>query len=316
VLALKEHEERLVGEAEAYLSARYPGECVLVKERFDSLRALGESISRFPSVRDVQTIRGEMRDEEMLIESLCSFAPSSHLLHIPTRIVAARSFQVAKCHAFSLLSILTHEEGELYTSIRKVIFSVVCTLMAEEVYFSCLEDPQFPERIKYQLAEDLLSLWESGADPRQVNHLPALEALWAARDNSPPSFGTMDGTSELFRLSIDLGADWEVFLKARGNDNETRWALEEFLFGLSFEEIDDVRSRLSRFGICAVGGDEVRSYLGSRPAYTIVRDSDPRAIYDFFIDRKEAAAFRERTAVPGPRKTLEEMYLQFRIAQG
>jgi hypothetical protein len=125
----------------------------------------------------------------------------------------------------------------------------------------------------------------------------------------------MDGTSELFRISIDLGADWEEFLKARGNDSETRWALEEFLFGLSFEEIDDVRSRLSRFGILAVGGDEVRSYLGSRPAYTIVRDSDPRAIYDFYVDRKDAAAFRERTAVPGPRKTLEEMYLQFRIAQ-
>jgi hypothetical protein len=316
VLALKEYEEHLVGEVESYLDTHYPGECLLVKERFASLKALGESISRFPSVREAQMVRGELRDEEMLIESLCSFSPASHLLHIPTRIVAARSFLVAKCHAFSLLSILTHDTAELHTAIRQVIFSIICTLMAEEVYFSCLEDPDFPGRIKYQLADDLIALWESGADPRSVSHLPALEALWIARDGSPPSFGTMDGTSELIRLSIDLGADWEEFLKFRGDDDETRWALEEFLFGLSFEEIGQVRSRLSRFGILAVGGDEVRTYLGSRPAYTIVRDSDPRAIYDFYIDRRDAAVLRERTAAPGPRKALEEMYLKFRIAQG
>jgi hypothetical protein len=197
-----------------------------------------------------------------------------------------------------------------------VVFSIVCTLMAEEVYFSCLEDPLFPGPIKRQLADDLISLWESGTDPRSVVHLPALEALWAARDSSPPTFGTMDGTSELLRISFDLGKDWQEFLVDQAESMETRWALEEFIFGLSYEEIQQVRSRLNRFGILAVGHDEVRSYLGSRPAYTIVRDSEPRAIYDFYVDRREAAVFRKRTSAQGPRKTLEEMYLKFRIAQG
>jgi hypothetical protein len=125
----------------------------------------------------------------------------------------------------------------------------------------------------------------------------------------------MNGSSELVRISIDLGNDWQEFLVKYIDDDETRWALEEFLFGLSYEEIVEVRSRLCRFGIMAVGHDEVRSFLGSCPAYTIVRNSDPRAIYDFYIDRRDAAAFRQRTSAPGPRKTLEEMYLKFRIAQ-
>jgi hypothetical protein len=314
-LSLKEQEECLIEEIEVCLDAVGSEESVLVKQRFAALKSLGEAISLFPSVREVQMIRGEVRDEKMLLESLCDFAPSSRLLHIPTRIVAARSFLVAKCHAFSLLSILVRDREDLCFQVRRVIFSIICTLMAEEVYFSCLDDPAFSLDIKRRLADDLIALWESGTDPRSVQHLPALEALWTARDNAPPIFGTMDGSSELVRVSIDLGEDWRDFLIKYMDDDETRWALEEFLFGLSYEEILEVRSRLSRFGITAVGHDEVRSFLGSSPAYTIVRDSDPRAIYDFYIDRRDAAAFRQRTSVPGPRKVLEEMYLKFRIAQ-
>jgi hypothetical protein len=316
MLALKEHEERLVREVEAYLDEEYPEEALLVRQRFNCLRNLGQAVSLFPSVRTVQMVRGELRDEEKLLKALCSFAPSSRLLHVPTRIIAARAYLVAKCHAFSLLSILVKDAEPFLVPVRRVIFSIICTLMTEEVYFSCLEDPAFPEGIKRQLADDLISLWESGTDPRVVQHLPALEALWAARDGAPPSFGTMDGSSELIRVSLDLGKDWQEFLVDQIADNETRWALEEFLFGLSYEEILEVRGRLSRFGVLAVGHSEVRSYLGSRPAYTTVRNSDPRAIYDFYIDRRDAAAFRQRTSAPGPRKTLEEMYLKFRLAQG
>ncbi|MDR2483179.1 MAG: hypothetical protein LBD08_06065 [Treponema sp.] len=310
LLALTEEEQRLTEAAAASLSARVPAEAALVKERFVSLEALGASISRFPSIRQAQMLRGEMRDEEKLLESLCDFSPSSHLLHIPTRIIAARSYLVAKCHAFTLLSLLV-PDTEFSNPIRQVIFSIICTLMAEEVYFSCLEAPLFPEKIKRRLAEDLIVLWESGT----VYHLPALKALWRARESAPPSFGTMDGTSELVRLTMDLGRDWEDFLMTYMNDRSTRWALEEFLFGLSYEEIQEVRSRLSRFGILAVGHDEVRSYLGGNPAYTAVKSRDPRSIYDFYVDRRDAAAFRRRSSAPGPWKPLEEMYLRFRLVQ-
>ncbi|MDR2071734.1 MAG: hypothetical protein LBP81_10010 [Treponema sp.] len=314
-LGLKDQEERLVEEIESYLEAIHPEENILVRKRFIALKSLGEAISLFPSIREVQAIRGVVRDENMLLESLCEFAPSTRLLHIPTRIVATRSFLIAKCHAFSFIALLVQDRNDLYSQVREIVFSVICTLMAEEVYFSCLEDPVFSMDIKRRLANDLIVLWENGIDPRSGQHLPALEALWTARDNAPPIFGTMDGSSELVRISLDLGKDWQEFLVKYIDDDETRWALEEFLFGLSYEEIREVRSRLGRFGIMAVGHDEVRSFLGGCPAYTIVRNSDPRAAYDFYIDRRDTAAFRRRTSAPGPRKALEEMYLKFRIAQ-
>jgi hypothetical protein len=313
MLSLSEDEERLVGEIEEWLSSGNSEDYHLVKERFRYLKGLGAAVSQYPSVRETHFLKGVIRDEEKLIESLCAFSSNSHLLHIPTKVVATRSFLVAKFHAFSLLSYLVGEEHAFYGPLRRIIFSVICTLMVDDVYFSCLEDAAFPSNIKMRLACDLISLWDSGTDFRVIHHLPALTALWAARDAAPPSFGTMDGTSELLRITIDMGEDWQEFLVEEAGNAETKWALEEFLFGLSYEEIQQVRSRLVRFGITAVSYDEIRSYLGSKPTFVKVENSDPRGIYDFFIDRRKAGILRKRISAPGPRHTVEEIYLKYRI---
>jgi hypothetical protein len=315
MLELNEDEIRLVEKIESFLGSRNPEESKLVKHRFLCLQNLGKAISEYPSVRESRILRGVVRDERKLVDALCSFAVSSHLLHIPSRVVMARSFLVAKFQIFSLLFLLVQDNDEFYYPLRRVIFSVIHTLMTEEVYFSCLEDPGFSIETKTRVADDLITLWDSGCDPRSVRHMPALEALWTARDSAPPSFGTMDGSSELLRITIDLDDDWKEFLIDQSSVTETRWALEEFLFGLSYEELNEVRSRLARFGISAVNHDEVRSYLSSKPAYGIVSGSDLRAIYDFFVDRREAALFRKKISAPGPYRTLEEIYIKYRIAR-
>jgi len=313
MLELKEEEKQLFRDTGVYLETHEPDEYKLLKHRFRCLEDLGKTISEYPSVRESNMLRGTIRDEQLLLGALCSFAHASHLLHIPSRVVLTRSYLVAKFQAFSLISILTRDRREFVQQLRGIMYSIIHTLMIEEVYFSCLDDPAFTQDIKIKVAHDLIALWDSGTDARLVRHLPAFEALWTARDNSPPAFGTMNGSSELLRITFDMGTDWQEFLVDQTAMAETRWALEEFLFGLSYEEILEVRSRLSRFGISAVGHDEVRSYFGSKTAYDIVTGSDFRAIYNFYIDRRDAAIFRERTNTPGPRLTLEEIYLKYRI---
>ena len=315
MLELNDEEKDLVKRVGDYLDSRDQEESRLITQRFECLDALGEAISRYPSVRDSHTLRGVQRSEEQLLKALCSFASPSHLLFIPARVVAARSYLVAKFQAFSLLHILAGEEKDFYRPLRKVIMSVVHTLMAEEVYFSCLDEPEFSQELKLHLAYDLISLWDSGTDPRTIRHLPALDALWTARDSSPPAFGTMNATSELLLLTINMGEDWHEFLVAHVAKDETRWALEEFLFGLSYEEINLVRSRLVERGINAVGQEEIPSYLGARPDYGVINSSDYRAIYNFYVDRRDAARFRQRLSVPGPGRALEEIYIKYRIAR-
>ena len=310
---LTDAENRLVGEIGAWLRETNPEDHRLVEIRFSHLQNLAVAVFGYPSIRDTQLLKGIIHDEDRLAESLLDFSLSSRLLHIPTKVVAMKSFLVAKFHAFSLLFYLAKSREDLQEQVRSVIFSVISTLMAEAVYFSCLEDPGFSPHTKANLANDLIALWDSGVDMRGVRHLSALSSLWIVRDAVAPIFGTMDGSAELLRITIDLDEDWRDFLVEESSNDETRWALEEFLFGLSWEEIQKVRSRLSRFGVNAIGSDEIRSYLDSNPSYSTVNHSDPRAIYDFFIERRDACILRKRVSAPGPLHTLEEIYLKYRI---
>jgi hypothetical protein len=310
---LTEAEEKLVADIETWLMETSPDDSKLVGIRFSHLRSLGKAVFSYPSIRDTQFLKGIIRDEGQLAESLRTFSPLSRVLHIPTKVVAIRSFLVAKFHAFSLLLYLSGSREDFQAEIRSAIFSVVSTMITEEVYFSCLEDPGFSYRTKSSLTDDLIALWDSGVDLRGIRHLSALSSLWLAREAAPPSFGTMDGNTELLRITIDLDEDWRDFLMVESSNTEARWALEEFLCGLSWEEIKQVRSTLTRFGISAVNYGQIRSYLDSRPAYSVVDDKDPRAFYDFFIERRDACTFRKKVGAPGPRHTLEEIYLKYRI---
>ncbi|MCL2093420.1 MAG: hypothetical protein FWH12_04410 [Treponema sp.] len=315
MLQLSDEETILIDKVVEYLEPRNNEEALLVRERFRCLNNLGDAVSCFPSVRESQSVRGVQRTEAQLLEALCSFASSSHLLHTPARVVAARSYLVAKFQAFSFLHILAGDQKEFYLPLRQAILTIIHTLMTEEVYLSILIDPGYSVDLKYSLANDLIRLWDSGTDHRAVEHLPALDLLWTARDSSPPAFGTLKGTSELLRITIDMGKDWQEFLVAHTAVDDSRWALEEFLFGLSHEELNFVRQRLDELGIGAVGRDEITGILDLKPAYGMINSSDYRGIYNFYVDRRDAARFRQKIAAPGPSKALEEIYLKYRILQ-
>ncbi|MDR0322559.1 MAG: hypothetical protein LBI28_13760 [Treponema sp.] len=312
---LSEEEEILIGEVEDWLKESRPQDYTLMHERFRRLRNLGSAVFDYPSLKETRFVRDILINEHQLTESLLAFSTPSHMLRTPAKVAALRSFLVAKFHAFALVTRLTETNDQLYIPARNILFTVVFTLMAEYVYFSCLEDPSFSNNTKARLANDLIALWDSGIDQRSIHHLMALSSLWKARDSAPPSFGTMDGNTELLRISIDMGSDteWEDFLKEESTNDSTRWALEEFLFGLSYEEILQVRNRLKKYGVSSVSHSELRSYLDSKPVYSFVNDHDPRAIYDFFIERKDACTLRKRVSAPGPLNTLEETYLKYRI---
>jgi hypothetical protein len=321
--SLNEQEKRLLEDIETFLDSSFPEEGNLVKERFAALRELGAAVARFPSVRASGNNWDEKQrysrvvssNRDSFLESLSFYSPAARPLHLPVRAACAHSYFIAKIHAFSLVLKLVGGIEAFYKPLRQVIFSIVCTLLTEEVYFSCLEDPLFSREFKSHLIDDLVSLWDNGVELCTAEHQSALGTLWTIRDASPPIFGTMDGSSELMRVSLAMDKEWSDFLVAKLDVPETQSALEEFLFGLSFEEIQEVRSRLARFGISAVGHEEVRSFLGARPAYTVVKSTDPRSIYDFYMERRDMAVYRTHNAVSGPKKTLEEMYLRFRLTQ-
>jgi hypothetical protein len=311
--SIRDSEITLVDDALVRLDAENPIEAELVRKRFFCIASFEQTLSHFPLVRDSQIFKDLLKGSDSLSKAIAVLAPAANLLRVHPRIMTVRSFLVTKFHSFSLLCKALPNDTEIYELLKDVVFSVLFTIMAEDVYFSCLEEPSLSNEIKFGLSEDLLSFWDSGAELTLVKHFPALKALWIARNDSPPSFGTLDGASEIFRISIDLENDWHDFLVSQMNDDETKWALDEFLFALSYEELISVRSRLHHFGINAVNFNEMRSYLGKKPAYSMTLNREPSVSYDFYMDRKEAARNRKQHNAPGPHRTLEEIYLMHRI---
>ena len=314
-VVLDETESKLVSEAVSLLIARGSSEAERVERRFNDLVALGSAVSRFPSVRGSQKLGSVSWGPDTLEAALCSMSGTSRLLHTPTRVVAGRSFLVAKVHALSLASLSVSFERSMSDRFRSCILGVVFSLLAEDVYLSGLDDKEYTDDKRAALASDLVRLWDNRRDPRAVAHVPALTELWAARDAQVPVFGTMEGASELTRLSFDMGHAWFSFVAERLRDAETLMALEEFLFGLSYEEILLVRSRMASLEFTSADVHQVRSLLGEKTSYSAVDGEDPRAMYEFYAERRNASRARAWAGVPGPRRTLEELYLSYLISK-
>ena len=86
----------------------------------------------------------------------------------------------------------------------------------------------------------------------------------------------MIGTSELLLLSIALDENWQRFISNRLGDQDVASAMEEFLFGLSFEDISLIRKELKTRGLNAIGRDEVPKIVGHKATLS---NEDPRIFY-------------------------------------
>jgi len=141
---------------------------------------------------------------------------------------------------------------------------------------------------------------------------PVLESVWNARSRLAPAFGTMVGTSELLLLSIEMDDTWRRFIATQTGDRDVSMALEEFLFGLSYEDIQRVKNILKDRGISAIGRHEVAAFLDKEDELeTTFDDADPRSFYLGYSVRRDNAKARLRMNQPGPHHTLEDHYMKF-----
>jgi hypothetical protein len=307
----RERENELLGQILAYLDETHSKESKSIKEEFSCLENLKRVALHYPDMRSVWK-NGE------LLDSVLGIVPSSNRLYTLPRVANTHSFLVTKLHVFSMLFSMLKEIDAFHAPLRASMFSIICIFMAERVYASCLQDNTISKKIKEVLADDLVSLWDYAIDPKHIRFSPFLEQLWMARNSSPPSFGTMDGNSEILRLSIEMidPTDWINFIKKQQDDQDDKDALLEFVFGLSHEDIQKERDRLQRAGILAVGENDFGKIFGAmKPAYTSIKSSDPRTFYNFFIERHNQAVFRRRVFIDGPKRTIEESYLEYLVSK-
>lgn len=311
IVVLNQMERTLVNRVFENLRVYSPETMVGVATRVMDLERLSVSISRYPSMHEQGVLAGQARSNDTLIETLCRIGDGERLLSLPTKAVLGQGFLVAKFHAFSAITKVATNSGfsdKDIQELRQATLNIMFTIMAEDVYMSLLDDPNLNPDVRRDIAESLAELWEHRLDQHVTGVAPVLDAVWTVRDKIAPNFGTMIGTSELLLMTIALDESWQKFISRRLSREDVGQSLEEFLFGISYEDISLIRKELRTRNMSAVGRDEVADIIGHKATMS---NEDPRIFYRAYTQRRNNANARKRLQSAGPKKTIEDHYMQF-----
>lgn len=291
----------------------YEGDDIVqdISEKLLLLENLAKAMSAFPSVIGTSELAGDVRSEATLIETMSSDSDAMRELSLPTKSVLGRSFLIAKFNFFIGVAKVAENyllPVEYIKKLKVAAQNVMFSITAEDVYISILENRTVQYDLKKKISKFLARLWECRIDSNVEKFASVLSKVWRAREQIAPVFGTMLGTSELFLLSMELDEMWQKFMIAKIHIEEISMALEEFLFGVSYENINFLRRELRRKGIHAIGRQEVDRLLGTEQRF---EKNDPRRFYCSYIERHNNASARKLLNAEGPKSTLEDHYISF-----
>jgi hypothetical protein len=187
--------------------------------------------------------------------------------------------------------------------------------LAEELFVSIATDPDIPRSVKVAAASSLVGIWENRLEHEIDDFAPVLESVWRARNKIRPVIGTTLGTSEFFRLL--RGCSDTRFLEYFEGDvpDEQVQAFEEFLFGMSWEQLCRLREKMRQENTSAVSSEQAQKAFSRPPSWAPTQDG-PQALYTSYKKRRVKAQYRVLTSAPGPRKTAEEFVMTSFLARG
>ncbi len=321
ITAFSDKELRLVDKSEEILQNSGKDIYATFMNQKKTLISLAVLVSKTPSLKSRKRYGLNKRDIKTMSNTIIQFSTSNPLL-LPTRAIMGRSFILSKINFFYfLLKVISDYKTDsvLVNEIQNTCNSLVFSLMAEETYEAIIKNNVTHRKFKQIASDELAHLWEFRMDRNLDSFSPPLMALWKERCNLIPVLGTLQGTSEILKLSINLSETWGKFLSSAPGNAGLESALEEFVFGLKHEEIKHLRSRMKSLKIPAVNREQSIEILKKDKIYEekhkIFINGDAREIYSFFQMRLGNTVKREIKNTEGPRQTIEELFLIYLLNQ-
>jgi hypothetical protein len=109
--------------------------------------------------------------------------------------------------------------------------------MSEEVFVSIISDKSIDMEIRYRAGFFLARIWEYRIYRGMEELEPVLTDLWISRFKFTPTFGTMEGITEITAFCTQRNPLWIKFLGDVEFNDDMLDALKEYLMGLTYEEI-------------------------------------------------------------------------------
>ncbi len=290
-----------------------------INVNLNALEELAGSISKYPSILGTQQLGGSSRSIETLVETLCVKDIMDLMLHIPTKALLGKGFAVAKVNFLLMLLYLARENRSLLDNeneILEIITRNIYGIMAEDVYLSIISEKGISLHIRTNAGYNLANLWEHRIDCGVREFAPILGNLWSARKKLKPAFGTLLGLSELFMLTGESGDGLLADFFNQDEINEgILFALQEFLMGLSYEEMTHLMYEMEKTKKSSLSLNEIEEILGEDMTHPRYNYSDPREIYRSYMLRKKNSEFRSVSGLPGPKKTFEDHLMCYLLAR-
>ncbi len=195
------------------------------------------------------------------------------------------------------------DNEDIQSVLQKEYSRAVHTLLTEEILLSLWRNEPIQSLLQQKITTTLTSIWQTAE--LTIDAYPCLESAWNARSNSPVQFGCLLGASEYFHLA-DKKCDPQFleFFQRDEATTEEQQSFEEFLFDLTLEEIQIVRSEMKSAGMDAINASVCEELLG-RPVTTPLTTTEAIVRYQSHARRQQAATRRYDNQLPGPTKTAE-----------
>jgi hypothetical protein len=312
-------EQEIVSAALAIVGANNSEQEGLLRASLARLERLAALIRDTPSiVTSWRVAGGRSFSGESLIELLCRVPDYDLDLHVPTKATLGQGYLVAKINFLKALGYAVEPYSppkDLTLRLEVELGQSIYSKLAEELFVSIVTDEDAPHAVKAGAARFLFRIWDERLLIEVDDFAPLLESVWRARSRVLPLLGTMLGTYEVFQLFRE--ACDPRFLDYFGTESlavEQLLAFEEFLFGLSYEEIQKLRRHMQDSAANILTLDQARELLGRRRPSWISQHEGAQAFYTSYKKRRVNAHFRAITGAEGPKRTAEE-YVMMALLQ-
>ncbi|MBI2571664.1 MAG: hypothetical protein HYV63_32035 [Candidatus Schekmanbacteria bacterium] len=309
--------ERLIVEETLAELARAPLALAMVQGSISRLTALRSLMDQCPSLYLESTLVASRRSVDTLIDHMIRVGPLATELDLPLKASLARDFVLAKAQVLREARLAVEGldppcDPALADRLRLEAAQSVHTLLAEELLTRILLDGGVAEAAKRRAATWLIHFWDDSPRVEVGDFCPLLEAAWKARNAVIVDFGTLMGNVEVLRLLAAASDDRfiDAFIGETSNP-ESYLAFDEFLFGLTFEQLRLLRSRMAEQRRAAVDRQWVSGVLGVSAEDLFAPIGSPRLMFREYRRRQMAATLRRIQGTPGPHRTAETILLLF-----
>lgn len=286
-----------------------------LRESLVALEYQAVALSLYPSILQSNRLGGKERNLETLVAILSERYRDEDMFVMPSRAILSRSYEVSKINTLYMINHvidILRDKGIEVESEKPLEFvcSRMLSIMTEDVLLSLLSDPSRMD-VKPFAVKALVGIWEDRVSAESIAFHPELRNMWKLRQTSVPVFGCMTGTHEYFSLCKGANDVCLKYIFYSTEIPEEASALEEFLFGLNYEELCTIRTYLNNTGKSCVDRNEVKNVLMHDKVYFGENTDDPMELYRFFNHRRKKAYTRSCKGFDGPVRTFEENFMAF-----